>query len=159
MQTSAAQIAKESPPPLIIWNICIHLFFGIIFQFYFYFFLIEAAQYECSYRRTAHHATAGHKEKLIKHTLRWLNLCYCHIAALSTAPRATTSLEYHESSKVWSRIRRSSVRIRGTTPNAASCRSLRTWQNTCWWWRTVSCKNVFSFSKPVNVSIMVYVHG
>jgi len=33
-------------------------FFGIIFQCYFYFFLIEAAQYECLYRRTAHHATA-----------------------------------------------------------------------------------------------------
>jgi len=42
-------------------------FFGIIFQFYFLFlFLTEAAQYECSYRRTAHHATAlakdAHKE-------------------------------------------------------------------------------------------------
>jgi len=32
-------------------------FFGIIFQFYFLIFLTEAAQYECSYRRTAHHAT------------------------------------------------------------------------------------------------------
>ena len=28
----------------------------MIFQFYFYF-LTEAAQYECSYRRTAHHDT------------------------------------------------------------------------------------------------------
>jgi len=33
-------------------------FFGIILQFYFKIFLTEAAQYECSYRRTAHHATA-----------------------------------------------------------------------------------------------------
>ena len=51
-QTSAAQIAKASP--LIIY---FYSFSGIIFQFYFYFFLTEAAQYECSYRRTAHHAT------------------------------------------------------------------------------------------------------
>ena len=32
-------------------------FFGIIFQFYYYFFVTEAARYECSYRRAAHHAT------------------------------------------------------------------------------------------------------
>ena len=50
-QTSAAQIAKASPP----YNMKYFLFiFGIIFQFYF---LTEADVYECSYRRTAHHAT------------------------------------------------------------------------------------------------------
>jgi len=55
-QTSAAQIAKASPP----YNM---KYFFIHFWHYlsilFLFFLIEAAQYECSYRRTAHHATAA----------------------------------------------------------------------------------------------------
>ena len=54
MQTSAAQIAKASPPYNMKY---FYSFFGIIFQFYFYFVVTEAAQYECSYRRTAHHAT------------------------------------------------------------------------------------------------------
>ena len=52
-QTSAAQIAKASPP----YNMKYFLFilalsFNSIFNF-----LTEAAKYECSYRRTAHHAT------------------------------------------------------------------------------------------------------
>ena len=53
-QTSAAQIAKASPPYNMKY---FYSFFGIIFQFYFNFFLTEAAQYDCSYRRTTHHAT------------------------------------------------------------------------------------------------------
>jgi len=45
----------QSITPLIIWNIFIH-FLALSFNSVFYF-LTEAAQYECSYRRTAHHAT------------------------------------------------------------------------------------------------------
>jgi len=45
--------------PLIIRNIFIH-FLAISFTSIFnFFFLTEAAQYECSYRRTAHHAAGS----------------------------------------------------------------------------------------------------
>ena len=53
-QTSAAQIAEASPP----YNMKYFLFiFWHYLSILFLIFLTEAAQYECSYRRTAHHAT------------------------------------------------------------------------------------------------------
>ena len=54
-QTSAARIAKASPPYYMkyFYSVFCH-YLSILFLI----FLTEAAQYECSYRRTAHHATA-----------------------------------------------------------------------------------------------------
>jgi len=43
--------------PLIIWNIFVHFWHYI--SILFLIFLTEAAHYECSYRRTAHHATGS----------------------------------------------------------------------------------------------------
>jgi len=52
-QTSAVQIAKASPPyNMKYFNSFLALSFNYVF-----IFLTEAAQYECSYRRTAHHGT------------------------------------------------------------------------------------------------------
>ena len=63
-QTSAAQIALASPP----YNMKYFCSFsGIIFQFYFNFVLTEAAQYECSYRRTAHYTTGLYRLTLLAH--------------------------------------------------------------------------------------------
>jgi len=54
-QTSAAQIAKASPP----YNMKYFFLHFLALSFNSIFiFMTEAAQYECSYRRTAHHATA-----------------------------------------------------------------------------------------------------
>jgi len=50
-QTSAAQIAKASPPYNMKY---FYSFLASSFNSIFNFFLTEAAQYECSYRRTAH---------------------------------------------------------------------------------------------------------
>jgi len=55
-QTSAAQIAKTSPPYNRKY---FYSFLALSFNSIFLFFWTEAAQYECSYRRTAHHATGG----------------------------------------------------------------------------------------------------
>jgi len=51
-QTSVAQGITSR----IIWNIFIH-FLALSFNSVSNFFRTQAAQYECSYRRTAHHAT------------------------------------------------------------------------------------------------------
>ena len=61
-QTSAAQIAKASPP----YEIFLFIFLAPSFNSIF-IFLTEAAQYECSYRRTAHHATG----KRTCHDVSW----------------------------------------------------------------------------------------
>jgi len=53
-QTSAAQIAKTSPP----YNMKYFIHFLALYFNSSFIFFTEAAQYECSYRRTAHHATA-----------------------------------------------------------------------------------------------------
>ena len=53
-QTSAAQIAKASPPYNMKY---FYSFLALSFNSII-IFLTEAAQYECSYRRNAHHATA-----------------------------------------------------------------------------------------------------
>ena len=60
-QTSAAQIAKASPPCNIYIIFYFYSFLALSFNSIFNFFLTEAAQYECSYRRTAHQATAKEK--------------------------------------------------------------------------------------------------
>ena len=52
-QTSAAQ---GITPPRIIWNI-LFIFWHYLSILFVTFFRTQAAQYECSYRRTAHHAT------------------------------------------------------------------------------------------------------
>jgi len=54
-QTSAAQIANASPPYNMKY-LYSFLALGLSFNSIFIFFT-EAAQYECSYHRTAHHAT------------------------------------------------------------------------------------------------------
>ena len=53
-QTSAAQIAKASLPYNMKY---FYSFLALSFNSILKFFLTEAAQYKCSYRRTAHHAT------------------------------------------------------------------------------------------------------
>ena len=58
-QTSAAQIAKASPPYNMKY---FYSFLALFFNSIFNFFLTEAAQYECSYHRTAHYATAVTKQ-------------------------------------------------------------------------------------------------
>jgi len=60
LREAGADIGRPKHHPLNYNLKYFYSFFGIIFQFYFLFFLTEAAQYECSYRRTAHHATGAH---------------------------------------------------------------------------------------------------
>ena len=77
-QTSAAQIAKASPPYNMKYFI--H-FLALSFNSIFNFFLTEAAQYECSYRRTAHHATVL---VAISNGMRAVKLCTNKILQILT---------------------------------------------------------------------------
>jgi len=77
----------QSITPLIIWNIFIHIL-ALSFNSIFYF-LTEAAQYECSYRRTAHHATDRVSTPWLRQLSLWVfkmifytccNKCKCWVS-------------------------------------------------------------------------------